>query len=184
MKTALSVFVLLCCCVVGFAQTSDSALLNAQKEVKNRLIKDAAYINSVKFDGCRVSLKVNSETLWSPVGSSSGAWTPSGTDGSAYLGPQITSTGGGERAVSERAGHKYEIDLSILDPAKMTIEPFRVKGLTRILIPDNPPGLVRAIKPNPLIENYVHGYPLVVKTKALDKTLRALKGLASLCSGS
>jgi hypothetical protein len=83
--------------------------------------------------------------------------------------------------VFDQPSYRYELDLRNLNVAEVRIEPLQ-KGLSRLLITDDPAGVVKAIKPNELITKY--GYPLIVKSKAVDKTLQAFKDLATICSGS
>ena len=161
--------------VIGIAQTDKAGFSKAQKTLKKTLIADAPYVNSVKVEGCQLSLKSGSSSFWSPV-------PPVYAGRTGYFNDESSFSNGSEQLVFERRWDHYVLDMSLLDASKIAVEPVS-KTLSRIIIVDGPKSVIIAKKPNEMREKYMAGtYVVVIKSKSTDKTVKAFTELAGMCA--
>lgn len=179
MRVILALALLVGFQTVNLAQSGEVELKKAQKALKNVLIKDAPWIYSVKFDGCRMSLRSGTETYWSPSSSSS---SEAGRTG--YFSDEGRFTGGPDKLVFGRSLDNYSIDLRALDAAKIKTTVYaRNKSQTLFDLPNSDGRIVTAITPNDTRERFAHDiYRIAVKTKSVDKLQNAFRNIAGICS--
>lgn len=164
---------------VSLAQGSDVELKKAQKTLKNLLLTDTPGIYSVKFDGCRMSLKSGSQSYWSPGASSS---AEAGRTG--YFSDGTNFTGGADALVLARSLDNYSIDLRVLDVGKIktTVSPRNAKN-TLVDLADSPESVVTPVTPNEMRERFAVGiYRIAVKTKSVEKLRTAFTQITDICS--
>ncbi len=179
---SLSWFALmLVCSVLVSGQNASPTLSEAQRSLKRLLDKDAPYVSSVKFDGCRLSIRsVSRQSYWSGSRPSSTVAGSFPRDDSAnYL------SGGGDQLIFEGRSSVYEFDLAKLDASKLLIGPISKKGLASITIEDEPAGLMVAKKPDAMLTMFQPGrYIIVTKKKSVERTVQAFQDLAEACSAA
>lgn len=165
--------------VLAFGQTGSPTLSEAQRSLKRVLDKDAPYVSSVKFAGCRVSIgSVSRQAYWS--GSKPSAMTAGvlpRDDSANYL------SGGGDQLIFEGRSSVYELDLAKIDPSTLLIGQLSKKALASITIEDNAGGLIVAKKPDEMLSRFFPGkYTIVTKKKSVQKTVQAFQSVAKACS--
>lgn len=146
--------------------------------VEKVLDKNAPNVSSVKFDGCRVSIRsVSRQPYWSETrGSASIASFPR-DDSANYL------SGGGDRLIFDGSSSVYELDLAKLDASKIVIGPTSKRGLAAITIKDEPTGLIVGKKPDDMLSRFQPGkYIFLTKGKSVEKTVKAFHDIAKVCS--
>lgn len=171
----------LACLAVSFAlhtsgQSPAREVSDAQKALKKALY-DAPWVRSVKFDDCRVSIKTETRRAFS-----------SGVGGSNSFPPgesPLNLSAGADQFGWDSIHHQYVLDLTLLDPAKVTVHPSIRNGTSVLTFTDEPKGLITAKRPDAMLQKFRPGvYVLAAKTKSVEKTLRALANITQLCRGS
>ncbi len=171
--------------VIGFsvagakAQGKDAALLVTQESVKKVLIKHTTNVYKVSFDQCRASIKISGPTSTQAVYQESGRSYVGGgfphDDASNYLSAGSSGDFGGWRTTD-----RYEIDLSKLGGQNISVAPAYRKGFSRISLVNTKEQNAVGIKHHDRLDSAAE-LVFIVKTKNIDKTVKALHEILNLC---
>ena len=162
----------------SFAQPT-ARLENAQKTLKDRLIRDTTSVTSVKFDSCRATIKIQgtSPFVWPSTGGVVGVSFPNDESSNSF------STGPDRVVFSGSSSPRYVVDFSLLSLSDVEITlGFRNKKLVMIVVPNAPAGAVIARNEDTVKAKYnPDKIFLMVKNKDADPTLEALRDLGKAC---
>lgn len=146
-------------------------VVNAQKTLKKILINETPSVNSVSFDGCRVSIK----NVYSYDGydeASGGSYVPDANTAN------LPGTGP-DRLLRLGASDHYTLDLSKIDLSNVLVVPSVNKDRTIVTIPTPEQGALVPLKSEgPRVRDQ---YTLLTKRKSGDAVVKALQAYAAIC---